>query len=139
MRQRIVYTAVCIPSCVPSPSGDTRIIQRAARTEALVRLILGMDREHAITGYGLVEQIDELRLVDAGYSDPGRHAAARTLLTIHKQLSNDQLPSSPTPYRGRRTVFSKRARPRRRWPYPRRRTPDPPPRRIPIFHYKPSK
>ena len=52
-------------------------------------LILGIDPGTAITGYGLVEQIDELRLVDAGaILTPAGTPLPERLLTIHKQLSS---------------------------------------------------
>ena len=52
-------------------------------------LILGIDPGTAITGYGLVEQIDELRLVDAGaILTPAGTPLAERLLTIHQQLSD---------------------------------------------------
>lgn len=52
-------------------------------------LILGIDPGTAITGYGLVEQIDELRLVDAGaILTPAGTPLEERLLTIHQQLSD---------------------------------------------------
>lgn len=51
-------------------------------------LILGIDPGTAITGYGLVEQIDDLRLVDAGaILTPAGTPLPERLLTIHQQLS----------------------------------------------------
>lgn len=51
-------------------------------------LILGIDPGTAITGYGLVEQIDELRLIDAGaILTPAGTPLEERLLTIHQQLS----------------------------------------------------
>ena len=51
-------------------------------------LILGIDPGTAITGYGLVEQIDELRLIAAGaILTPAGTPLPERLLTIHQQLS----------------------------------------------------
>lgn len=51
-------------------------------------MVLGIDPGTAITGYGLVEQSGDLRLVDAGaiLTAVGTPLASR-LLTIHEQLS----------------------------------------------------
>lgn len=51
-------------------------------------LVLGIDPGTAITGYGLVEQGDDLRLIDAGaILTPAGTPLAQRLLTIHDQLS----------------------------------------------------
>lgn len=51
-------------------------------------LILGIDPGTAITGYGLVEQGDELRLIDAGaILTPAGAPLPERLLTIYDQLS----------------------------------------------------
>ncbi len=51
-------------------------------------LVLGIDPGTAITGFGLVEQDDEQRLVDAGaILTPAGTPLPERLLTIHQQLS----------------------------------------------------
>ncbi len=51
-------------------------------------LVLGIDPGTAITGFGLVEQDDEPRLVDAGaILTPAGTPLPERLLTIHQQLS----------------------------------------------------
>lgn len=74
-------------------------------------LILGIDPGTAITGYGLVEQIDELRLVDAGaILTPVGTPLPERLLTIHKQLSSLISSFKPDAVAVEELFFSKNAR-----------------------------
>ena len=74
-------------------------------------LILGIDPGTAITGYGLVEQIDELRLVDAGaILTPAGTPLPERLLTIHKQLSSLISSFKPDAVAVEELFFSKNAR-----------------------------
>ena len=74
-------------------------------------LILGIDSGTAITGYGLVEQIDELRLVDAGaILTPAGTPLPERLLTIHKQLSSLISSFKPDAVAVEELFFSKNAR-----------------------------
>lgn len=74
-------------------------------------LVLGIDPGTAITGYGLVEQDDELRLIGCGViRTPAGTPLSQRLLTIHEELSKLIATYRPAAVAVEELFFSKNAR-----------------------------
>lgn len=74
-------------------------------------LVLGIDPGTAITGYGLVEQEEELRLVACGViRTPAGAPLPQRLLTIHEELSDLIAGHRPDAVAVEELFFSKNAR-----------------------------